>query len=274
MISDNDQRPLANVLRDYQRGVQRAHPSHVQNWPLLNGWNFLQGTYSDWMVCVVQDAGFAALCQQTGIGELSEFVVGAPAITDENRETVRRRLERHFNVGKRDAVVLFEPNGHFASAEFAAMFQRHEIALGLANMRIFLSHKGVDKNMVRRFERLLKELGFNPWLDDDAMPAGAQPDRAIQQGFKDSCAAVFFVTPDFRDETWLATEIEYARAEKREKGNRFAIITLCLSKDGRQGQVPDLLKHYIYKSPEHELEAMFEIIRALPIKLGDPGFLE
>ena len=126
--------------------------------------------------------------------------------------------------------------------------------------------------MVRRFEKLLRALGFDPWLDDDAMPAGSQPDRAIQQGFKDSCAAVFFVTPQFEDKRWLATEIEYARVEKREKGDRFSIITLCLSKDGQQGKVPDLLTNYIYKSPAHELEAMVEIIRALPIRLGEPRF--
>jgi hypothetical protein len=272
MIDDHDQRPLAGLLRDYQRAVQRAYPSHVQTWPLLNGWNLLQGAYREWMICVVQDAGFSAMCSQTGIGELSESVVSTGAISDENREEVRHRLEKHFNAGKRDAVVLFDPNGRVAAAELEAMFRRHEMALGLANMRIFLSHKGVDKEMVRRFERLLRQLGFDPWLDDDAMPAGSQPDRAILEGFKDSCAAVFFVTPDFTDETWLATEIEYARAQKREKGDRFAIITLCLSKNGQEGQIPDLLKNYIYKKPLHELDAMVEIIRALPIKLGEPRF--
>jgi hypothetical protein len=139
-------------------------------------------------------------------------------------------------------------------------------------MKIFLSHKGVDKEMVRRFERLLRTLGFDPWLDDDAMPAGSQPDRAIMQGFKDSCAAVFFVTPDFKDEKWLATEVEYARTEKREKGDKFSIITLCLSKDGAEGVVTKLLENYIYKKPTHELEAMLEIARALPIRVGEPRF--
>jgi TIR domain len=271
MISDTDQRPLADLLRVYQGVVQSSYPANVETWPLLNGWNILKGMFKDWMVIVVKDAGFAAMCMQTGIGELSATAVGVSDITDENRDTTRRRLEKPFNIEPRDAVILFAPNGDIAP-EIEAMFLRHEIALGLANMKIFLSHKGVDKEMVRRFERLLSELGFDPWLDDDAMPAGAQPDRAIQKGFKDSCAAVFFVTPNFKDETWLATEIEYARTEKREKGEGFAIITLCLSKDGQEGDVPGLLRHFIYKKPKHEMEAMLEIIRALPIKAGAPRF--
>jgi hypothetical protein len=197
MISDGDKRPLANLLRDYQQDVQRRHPAHVETWPLLNGWDFLQGTYKDWTIVVVQDAGFSSMCKQTGIGELSQSTVGVATITEENREAVRRRLEKHFNIGKRDAIILFDPNDSCAP-EFPAMLQRHEIALGLGNMKIFLSHKGVDKEMVRRFEGLLRELGFDTWLDDDAMPAGAQPDRAIQEGFRDSCAAVFFVTPILR----------------------------------------------------------------------------
>ena len=58
------------------------------------------------------------------------------------------------------------------------------------------------------------------------MDAGSELERAILQGFKDSCAAVFFVTPSFQDEAYLATEVNYAIQEKREKGDRFSIVTL------------------------------------------------
>ena len=202
-------------------------------------------------------------------------MIGRSAVTGENALAIAAAIEKAFHLRPLDGVVVLQgadngwtlPNG-----TFEALLSRHEQCMGLAPMKIFLSHKGVDKEMVRRFEKLLRALGFDPWLDDDAMPAGSQPDRAIQQGFKDSCAAVFFVTPQFEDKRWLATEIEYARVEKREKGDRFSIITLCLSKDGQQGKVPDLLTNYIYKSPAHELEAMVEIIRALPIRLGEPRF--
>jgi hypothetical protein len=52
------------------------------------------------------------------------------------------------------------------------------------------------------------------------MAAGVELDRGILQGFNDSCAAVFFVTPRFKDENYLATEVNYAMIEKRKKGAR------------------------------------------------------
>ncbi|WKL04468.1 toll/interleukin-1 receptor domain-containing protein [Paenibacillus amylolyticus] len=83
--------------------------------------------------------------------------------------------------------------------------------------KIFLSHKSSNKPMVRNYFNLLKELGFEPWLDEDAMVAGVNADRSIIQGFKDSCACVFFITSEFVDERFLSDEIENARHEKKEK---------------------------------------------------------
>jgi hypothetical protein len=70
--------------------------------------------------------------------------------------------------------------------------------LGIAPTKIFLSHKGSDKIPVRRFKDTLKLLGFDPWLDEDAMPAGTNLQRGVLDGFEKSCAAVFFITPAFK----------------------------------------------------------------------------
>jgi hypothetical protein len=116
--------------------------------------------------------------------------------------------------------------------------------------RIFLSHKGADKPLVRRFFGVLKAIGFDPWLDEDAMTAGVELERGILRGFKDSCAAVFVITPNYVDEGYLRTEMNYAVAEKRAKGDRFAIITIVFAdKKGQKGAVPDLLKQYVWKEP-------------------------
>ena len=82
-----------------------------------------------------------------------------------------------------------------------------------------------------------------------------------------SCAVVFFVTPSFKDEGYLATEIDYAIEEKRRKRDRFAIITLRLegSGDDAAPKVPGLLNRFIWKTPRGPLEALREIVRALPI---------
>ncbi len=134
--------------------------------------------------------------------------------------------------------------------------------------RIFLSHNGADKNMIREYHQTLKILGFEPWLDEEAMVAGANLERALLEGMKNSCAAIFFLTQNYRDTAYLASEIDYAIAEKRRKGDRFSIITLVLG--DRTIEVPDLLKTYTWKTPKGELEAIREIIRALPLELPPP----
>ncbi len=101
------------------------------------------------------------------------------------------------------------------------------------------------------------------------MPAGTSLDRGILQGFKDSCAVIFFMTPNFKDEGYLETEIDYAMREKREKGDRFQIITLVIGSREQKIDVPELLKTYVYKLPNSDLEGLREIIRALPIRVGE-----
>lgn len=135
--------------------------------------------------------------------------------------------------------------------------------------KIFLSHRGSNKGMVREYFNVLKELGYEPWLDEDAMAAGVTLDRGILEGMKDSCACVFFITPQYEDNGYLEDEINYAKMEKRAKGSKFAIITLELEDEkGSKANIPELLKPYVWKKPSSSLEALQEIIRALPISLG------
>lgn len=270
MIRENDKRRGAAELREYQNLVNAAHPSNIGPWPLLNGWDLLLASFKGWHVAVFKDAPFTGMVgtHLQGLGELSEDAVGAIEITQENRDAVRTRLERHFNIEKRDAIVLYPPDGKIGS-ELQAMLRRHELALGLAMMKIFLSHKGSDKPLVRQFKDTLDLLGFSPWLDEDSMPAGTPLDRGILEGFHNSCAAVFFITPHFKDENYLATEVDYAISEKQKKGEKFAIITLVFGDGIARGEVPDLLRRYVWKEPKSELEALREIIRALPVHVGD-----
>jgi hypothetical protein len=131
--------------------------------------------------------------------------------------------------------------------------------------RIFLSHKSADKPIVLRYYNALKELGFEPWLDQPDMPAGTNLEREILDGFEKSCAAIFFITENFKDESYLAAEVDYAIAQKRKKGKKFSIITLRYP---NSSPVPGLLTPYIYKDVQNDLEGFNEVVRALPIELG------
>ncbi len=131
--------------------------------------------------------------------------------------------------------------------------------------KIFLSHKSVDKPLVKNYYNALKEIGFSPWLDEADMPAGSNLERELLRGFQESCAAVFFITDNYKDENFLATEVDYAVREKRRKGDKFSIITLRYPESLA---VPDLLQTYIYKDVKNDLDGFYHICRALPLELG------
>jgi hypothetical protein len=135
--------------------------------------------------------------------------------------------------------------------------------------KVFLSHKGVDKEMVKDFKTTLELMGYAPWLDEDAMPAGTSLERGLLQGMQYSCAVIFFITSSFKDENYLRTEIDYAIREKRRKEDKFAIISLqFVDEEGQTGKIPELLESYIWKKPKTSLEALREVIRALPVTSG------
>ena len=153
-------------------------------------------------------------------------------------------------------------------AEFAYMMDHHERAQGFSPMKVFLSHKGADKLRVRDFKKTLEQLGFDPWLDKDAMRAGTELEGGILKGFSESCAAVFFITTNFGDENFIASEVNYALSEKRKKGDKFAIITIVFDATSRSN-IPALLHQYVWKEHVSDLEALRENVTALPIQVGD-----
>jgi hypothetical protein len=137
--------------------------------------------------------------------------------------------------------------------------------------KVFLSHKGANKPLIREYNKSLKLLGYDTWLDEDAMNAGAALDRSLLKGMKDSCAAVFFITPEYVDDGYLEAEIDYAIAQKMEKGDDFQIITLTLKNEaGDIGNVPALLRRFVWKEPSNHLEGLREIIKSIPLQLQKP----
>lgn len=130
--------------------------------------------------------------------------------------------------------------------------------------RLFLSHSDADKSLVREYKQTLEVLGFCPWLDEDQMTAGVELEKGIRSGVKNSCAAIFFVTPNFEDKGYLLSEINYAVEEQTKREGEFSIITLVFAQGDRKGLVPELLEKYAWKTPQSELQALQEIIKAIP----------
>lgn len=265
------------ITKRYSELVARKH-STVGGWPVVSGCNIVQARFGTAFIIHVIHTGHRGMYTESTLESLSRDQVGVDVVTGQNRASVLARMEIHFRPQPKDMLLLFESAldaaGRYSitladlDAQLEAALVQHEHAMGMRPMKIFLSHKGADKPRIRGYHESLKLLGFESWLDEDAMTAGTNLQRGILQGMAESCAAVFFVTPSYVDDGFLATEIDYAIEEKRKKGDRFAIITLVFEHDGRRGSVPDLLRRYVWREPSDDLEGLREIIKALPVKLG------
>jgi len=264
------------ILDQYRKIISERHPLRVGAWPVLSGYNVTVGNMGELHAHIFKHTGNSGIVHSSGIGEISAAISGATSIDHASLEAVRDNLARHFRLGSEDAVVFVHavPDGEgykvgLPVGEIERLIRQHEAYMGLSPMKIFLSHKSTDKTLLREFAKALEAIGFQPWLDEEAMHAGVNLERGLLNGFEQSCAVVFFITENFVDKDYLATEIDYAIRQKRAKDDKFSIITLCFNRDGKKGRVPDLLKTYVYKEPSTDLEALREILRALPIKVGD-----
>lgn len=257
------------VMKHYADFVATKYQDSGAHWPVISGHNVKLGQFGDYGILFFKHTGNPGVVSSSGIGQLSASLLGVPSITPGNIKNVREKLEKYFQATPSDALFIVKHDVSNLQSEMETVIQKHEYYLGLTPMKVFLSHKGIDKPKIREFKDALQLLGFDPWLDEDAMSAGVELERSLMQGFKDSCAAIFFITPSYVDENYLASEINYAIAEKRKKGNKFSLIALVLDIDGNKGVVPDLLQPYVWKEPRSDLEALTEIIKALPVKVGD-----
>ncbi len=224
------------ILNEYRKIIRARHRLREGAWPVLSGYNVTVGTMGQLHAHIFKHTGNDGIVHSNGIGEIDPAISGVTSIDRFNLETVRNNLARHFRAGLEDAVVFVHvvPDGEnykvgLPDGELERLVNQHEAYMGLSPMKIFLSHKSADKTLLRDFAKTLEGLGFQPWLDEDAMHAGVNLERGLLDGFEQSCAVVFFITENFLDKDYLATEVDYAIRQKRAKGDRYSIITLSPS---------------------------------------------
>ena len=252
-------------LEYYKKHIAVAYPDYISQWPLLSGFGHTVHIGHIGRTHVVVFTDDKNVFQQVnGVGDIS-LRVGFDKITEENIESIRSKIGSLYSISDRGAVILLEKDEDLIR-ELKKAALRHAKSMGLINMKVFLSHKGSNKAKVRDFNQSLRLIGYDTWLDEDDMVAGVNIHRGMADGLDKSCAAVFFLTTEFKDESYLQNEIDLAIQRHNDTGGDFKIISLVLDDDV---EVPRLLKRFLWKSPSTDLEAIRDIIKALPLSLGE-----
>lgn len=265
------------IIDQYCLLVSSHYPSLINKWPVISGYNLTTFECDNWFFIIFhhRGPGSVMISNEEGIIPPSKF--GVDEININNLSYIKEEILSIYAKSEKDMIIslpiIDRDNGKIKikiepssiNKELEEIFEKHKMILGLLKMKIFLSHKGSDKSLVRDYAMLLKELGFTTWFDEENAPAGSARNRVFSEGMAESCAAIFFITENFKDERDLGEEIDFALFQKRERGDKFAIIALCF----QNGHVPDILKQrFIYKEPKNDVIALYEIVKALPIKVG------
>lgn len=257
------------IVSEYRALVRKHYPHHAKEWPIISGYNVYIGWAHEWSYYIFTHTGspiWTSVRAQDPIGHTPH--VDVDELRRGRLNSQRSILQKKANLGPKDGIVFVPPDQNIQT-ELEKLLVKHAISMGLGPMNIFLSHKSADKALVRDYKDMLSELGFKPWLDEDAMPAGTSLERGLLKGMQESCAAIFFITSNYEDSHYLATEVDYAIQQKRKKGDNFAVITLVFDElGGIRETVPELLATYVYKHPRSRLDGLREILRALPITVG------
>jgi hypothetical protein len=140
----------------------------------------------------------------------------------------------------------------------------HERKRQMDNSKIFLSHKGVNKPLVEKIDRALRQLSLTTWFDRDDLAAGDPLVRGVDNAFATCSAAVFFISSEYVDDGVIAREVDRAITEQAMRKGGFRIIPLVLSQHGgSDDRVPGPLQTLTWKTVE-DSEIVPAILRAIP----------
>ena len=255
------------ILDVYKQFINENYPNHSRRWPIINGISNSQSIYlgGEYVVFLYKNSPFSSV-SSFSYDQLSPNDIGFNEINSNNIEQVRKYFYSNLNLSLDDGIFILCRDLSNLSTEIKIICETHKQYMGLLPMKIFLSHKSKDKSNVREFKNILQKLGFSPWLDEEELKAGDKLNRSLLKGMQESCAAIFFITDNYEDTQYLSDEIDYAKNRAMEDPN-FKIITLVFNNANHN--IPQLLRHYVWKNVNSDLSALGHIIDALPLQVGE-----
>lgn len=161
-----------------------------------------------------------------------------------------------------NSKVLKEGAGQALAELMQAWAGRRQ--LQMERSRIFLSHKGVNKPFIAKVDSALRMIGLRTWFDQDDLPAGDVLVRGVDNAFEGCSAAVFFISGDFADASFIAREIDRALHECTVRPDSFRIIPLVLAQHGGTDErMPKPLQTLVWKTVD-DVDVVPTILRSLP----------
>ncbi|MCL6258920.1 toll/interleukin-1 receptor domain-containing protein [Aquiflexum sp. TKW24L] len=89
---------------------------------------------------------------------------------------------------------------------------------------IFLSHSSIDKPLIDEIAFELINEGLDIWLDKWEIENGDLLDDKINQGIKDSCFVIVFLSPDSMKSSWVQKEIQETISKESTEKKKYLLL--------------------------------------------------
>ena len=134
--------------------------------------------------------------------------------------------------------------GIFASAcaAFVSLFLSKRLERKRMSKRIFIIYSHKDKDHAILLTQQLRDMGYNPWLDEEKILPGQNWSKAINQAIENSSVALFLASKNTLDkESGVFNEIRVAREVLRaQKETHSPIIPVFLEKTDLPKELADI----------------------------------
>lgn len=137
-------------------------------------------------------------------------------------------------------IVTLATIGAAAYAAFFSLYLSKRLERKRIKQRIFIIYSHKDSEQAEKITEELKNLGYNPWFDQQEIMPGQRWTKAINQGIEESAVALFLSSKNTeKGEGFLKNEMKAATDVLRARSDTFSpVIPVFLE----ESSLPEELK--------------------------------
>ena len=119
--------PTANEIidKEYRKIVEQKYSEYSNVWPILSGYNLLNGTYGNYIICIFKHTGNNSM-MASSVVEFNDVNTGVISISSQNIDSVRDKVRSSFHLSSMDSVVILAMDGSNLGYELQKLLESHE----------------------------------------------------------------------------------------------------------------------------------------------------
>lgn len=104
------------IDKEYRKIVQKKYPEYSNVWPIISGYNLLNGTYGNYIICIFKHTGNSSM-MASSVVEFNAVNTGMASISSQNIDSVRDKVRSSFHLSNMDSVVILATDGSNLESE-------------------------------------------------------------------------------------------------------------------------------------------------------------